>query len=279
MDALKKYLTKDTKAADTESSTPKVAKVSIATHMGYYRTINEDNYFADELGVSIIDNHTKTADFSLEKRRVFAVCDGMGGEDLGEEASKITAETLQEFSEIMKTSLQSELHELVNKYASEANNRVCKMIKERRVSHSGSTLALVCVDNRYVSVFNIGDSRVYSYRNDLVQVSEDQTLAVRKIKANIYTEEEAKKTNDSHVITSYVGSDSRDVGLKALAYKPIKANDITILLCSDGLTDMCSDEEIQEILSQDSDNPAKLLIEKALENGGEDNVTCIVIKI
>ncbi len=279
MDALKKYLTKDTKTTDTDCSAPKVAKVSIATHMGYRRTNNEDNYYADELGVSIIENHSKTADFTLEKRRVFAVCDGMGGEDLGEEASKISAETLQEYSEIMKTSLQSELHELVNKYASEANNRVCKMIKDKKVSHSGSTLALVCVDNRYVSVFNIGDSRVYSYRHDLVQVSEDQTLAMRKIKANIYTEEEANKSDDKHVITSYIGSDSRDVGLKALAYKPIKANDITILLCSDGLTDMCSDEEIQEILSKNSENTAKLLIEKALENGGEDNVTCIVIKI
>ena len=94
-----------------------------------------------------------------------------------------------------------------------------------------------------------------------------------------YTEEEAKNSRDVHVITSFIGVDSREVGLKALSYKPIKTADITVLICSDGLTDMCTNDEIKEILSQECDNHAQLLVDKALENGGEDNVTCIVIKI
>ena len=279
-DALQKFLTKDSSHTAAEAVEPKTAAISVATHLGYYRSNNEDNYYADELGISPVENSNKACELSLNVRRVFAVCDGMGGEDLGEEASLIAAQTLAEYAPTLKTALQSELHEIVNKYASEANNRVCRMIKERKLSHSGSTLAMVCTDQRYVSVFNIGDSRVYSLRGDeLTQITEDQTLANKKIKANIYTEEEARHSRDVHVITSFIGVDSREVGLKSLSYKPIKTSDITVLICSDGLTDMCTDDEIKEILSQECENHAQLLVDKALENGGEDNVTCIVIKI
>ena len=279
-DALQKFLTKDSSQTVAEAAEPKTAAVFVATHLGYYRSNNEDNYFADELGVSPVENSYQSGNMELNVRRVFAVCDGMGGEDLGEEASRIAVEALAEYTPPLKIALQSELHEIVNKYASEANNRVCHMIKERRLSHSGCTLALVCIDQRYVSIFNIGDSRVYTLRGDqLTQVTEDQTLANKKIKANIYTEEEAKNSRDVHVITSFIGVDSREVGLKALSYKPIKTSDIRVLICSDGLTDMCTDDEIKEILSQECDNPAQLLVDKALENGGEDNVTCIVINI
>lgn len=279
-DALQKFLTKDSSLTQLDVSEPKTAKISVATHLGYCRRNNEDNYYIDELGVSPVENCTLSDEMSLKERRVFAVCDGMGGEDLGEEASRISVETLGEFAPKMKTALQSDLHDLVNRYASESNNRVCHMIKERKLSHSGSTLALICIDQRYVSVFNIGDSRVYMLRSDkLTQITEDQTLANKKIKANVYTEEEAKNSADVHVITSFIGVDSREVGLKALSYKPVKTADVTVLICSDGLTDMCSDDEIKDILLEECDNPAEKLVEKALENGGEDNVTCIVIKV
>ena len=277
-DALQKFLTKDSSLTAVDAAEPKTARFSVATHLGYYRSNNEDNYFADEFGTSPVENSSLFHELSLKERRVFAVCDGMGGEDLGEEASLISVDTLAEFAPILKNALQSDLHDIVNKYASDANNRVCRMIKDRKLSHSGCTLALVCVDQRYVSIFNIGDSRVYTLRGDeLAQVTEDQTLANKKIKANIYTEEEAKNSRDVHVITSFIGVDSREVGLKALSYKPIKTADITVLICSDGLTDMCCDEEIADILSEKIENHADALVDRALENGGVDNVTCVVI--
>ena len=84
-DALQKFLTKDSSHTAAEAVEPKTAAISVATHLGYYRSNNEDNYYADELGISPVENSNKACELSLNVRRVFAVCDGMGGEDLGEE--------------------------------------------------------------------------------------------------------------------------------------------------------------------------------------------------
>ena len=132
-DALQKFLTKDSSLTAVDAAEPKTARFSVATHLGYYRSNNEDNYFADEFGTSPVENSSLFHELSLKERRVFAVCDGMGGEDLGEEASLISVDTLAEFAPILKNALQSDLHDIVNKYASDANNRVCRMIKDRKL--------------------------------------------------------------------------------------------------------------------------------------------------
>lgn len=251
--------------------------VYTASDTGKVRQHNEDNYFADDSGILTRENSSSAFQLTTEHCRIFAVCDGMGGESFGDVASRISVETFSDFIESFRNADVSDLHNIVNKYASEANNRICQMTAEQKCRRSGSTLAMVCICQNMVYSYNIGDSRVYYFSgNKLTQITEDQTLAIKKLKANIYTEEEAKNSPDSHKITSFIGVDDRKIGLKALAYTPFKLNG-KILICSDGLTDMCSDAEIMEILASDSENPALALVNKALENGGEDNVTCIVI--
>jgi protein phosphatase len=140
-------------------------------------------------------------------------------------------------------------------------------------------MALIVLWREMVYAFSIGDSRIYRcHNNGLEQVSEDQTLAIKKLKANIYTEEEARNSPDTHRITSYIGLDNRGVGVPHHAYEPFLFAESILLLCSDGLTDMCTDEEIQSILLSNDEAPAKSLVELAIKNGGEDNVTCVVIK-
>ena len=81
-------------------------------------------------------------------------------------------------------------------------------------------------------------------------------------------------------ITAFLGVDDRGVGLQTLKYPPVPlTNGTQLLLCSDGLTDMCRDEEIEAILLGAHENPAKALAEAALANGGIDNTTCVVLQV
>ena len=153
------------------------------------------------------------------------------------------------------------------------------MVEERKANLSGSTMSMAFVDGTDAYIFSIGDSRVYYYCDDvLTQISEDQTLAMKKLKANIYTEEEARQSDDSHKITTFLGVDARSIGLKAQAYPPVDISKGCVLICSDGLTDMCSDEEIASIMKKKKKNTAYELATQAVANGGVDNVTCIVIE-
>lgn len=253
--------------------------VYVSSDVGKIRENNEDNFYCDHIGYRKEKNFTFMKSVNRISRGIFAVCDGMGGEAYGEEASRIAVETLEQLSGEINSALPEKLHDAVNNYADEANRRICEMVEEKRCKRSGSTLAMVCMVGEYVYAFNIGDSRVYFFSDGKIkQITEDQTLAMRKLKANIYTEEEARNSPDSHKITSFLGVDDRRIGLHSLKYEPFEMGNGKILICSDGLTDMCSDEEIAEILSSDSENYAELLVKKALENGGKDNVTCVVIQ-
>lgn len=282
MDGLLKYLKKPSDITDEVDVNKEIytIKVSVSTNVGCVRDHNEDNYFADELGIRLEENETLTGELRLNKRRIFAICDGMGGEDYGEEASLISVNVLSLYKEKIRQAIQDEMNETINRYASAANNEICEMVRQRHAHQSGSTLAMICIDNNDVNIYNIGDSRVYIMQNQkLTQVTEDQTLALKKLRANIYTEEEAKNSPDSHTITSFLGIDNRGIGPKAVPSGVYPTEPMVLLICSDGLTDMCEDSEICEILKQETDNPANVLVERAIEHGGVDNTTCVVIQV
>ena len=254
--------------------------VSIATNVGNVRQVNEDNFYADKLGVREVENLCGYKVLSHSERYVFAVFDGMGGEQFGDLASEIAAKTLDEYADsIIAAESPEEMKDTVDRFASEANDRIVKMVDDMNGKLGGCTLAMVCTIGSQAYVFNIGDSRIYFYTNEngLRQVSEDQTLAMKKLKANIYTEEEARLSEDAHKITSFLGVDSRNIGMKALSYEPVDLSEGALLLCSDGLTDMVSDEDISGSMSDMDEEIAPRLVDQALENGGLDNVTCMVI--
>lgn len=254
--------------------------VSIATNKGKVRAANEDNFYADILGIRPKEELCGHRVLEHPGMYIFGVFDGMGGEQFGDRASEIAACTLREFSGSFSTSSAEELHDIVNGYARTANQRICRMAEENLADISGSTFVMACVDGDMVYPFSIGDSRIY-YRSGrkLRQISEDQTVAMRKVKANIYTEKEARLSEDSHKITTFLGVDKADIGLNALAYEPLDLRKGEVLLCSDGLTDMCSDKEILRMMHKyDDEFVAQHLVELAMDNGGADNITCMVIR-
>lgn len=282
MDGLLKYLKKPSDTTEISDVNKEIytAKVYVSTNVGFVREHNEDNYYVDELGIRTEENEILTGELPLDRRRVFAVCDGMGGEEFGDEASLISVNILSLYTENIRGAVQDEINETVNRYASAANNEICEMVRQRHAHQSGSTLAMICMDNNDVNVYNIGDSRVYILQNGvLTQITEDQTLALKKLRANIYTEEEAKNSPDSHTITSFLGVDNRGIGPKAVPSGYFPTEHMTMMICSDGLTDMCEDDEIQDILNEENENPADALVERALEHGGVDNTTCVVIRV
>ena len=149
----------------------------------------------------------------------------------------------------------------------------------------GTTLALAVINEDSFTLYNIGDSRIYRFEPEhrrLLRVTDDHSLAEDKVRMGIITPAQAEKDRDRHVLTRYLGIDDEEFSFSPDVYGPFSFNENKkILLCSDGLTDMLSYGEISEIMGRDTDvsEISDNLLKTALDNGGKDNVTCIVIEI
>lgn len=259
-------------------SEPAELRVSAASDVGFVRQTNEDNFYADGIGVKPEENCLLSAGTGGHDRYIFAVFDGMGGEAFGELASEISAQTLDKTADLIRFAGADELHRSVNDFADAANSAVCHMAREKKCGRSGSTMAMVCIAAGMVYSFNIGDSRVYYFRDgNITRLSEDHTLVAQKSHTGSYSEE-VRSNPDSHKLITFLGVDDDGVGLTAFACEPVELADGKVLICSDGLTDMCSEREIARVLAEKHSNYAEALVEKALQKGGWDNTTCIVIE-
>ena len=251
--------------------------VSAVSDVGFVRQSNEDSFYADGLGIKPEDNCLLSKKVGGHERYIFAVCDGMGGEAYGEVASQIAVTSLNKRSDVIRCVSLERLQSSVNDYADAANAAICRMADQKKCGRSGSTLALVCIDNGMVYSFNLGDSRVYYFKGgNITRLSQDHTLAAQKMREGGLTEE-IRNSSDAHKLITFLGVDDDGVGLTVYASEPVELADGKVLICSDGLTDMCTDAEIAKVLSEDHVNYSEALAEKALGKGGWDNVTCIVI--
>lgn len=257
-------------------------QVSFATDKGCVRENNEDNFYID--GKFVHSYEKAETDHYIELTQsghLFGLFDGMGGEAFGETASALAAVQLRRFADDITEGDVSDIPYYMNEFSRSANSAICDMLKDRSNARGGSTFAAVCIKDGMAYPFYLGDSRIYLCENGrLTQITEDHTLAVRNIKAGVYTEEEAADSPDHHKLTSYLGADYSDMGLDCQACMPVPlTGGLTLLLCTDGLTDMCSDDEIAAALQSSGNNAARELADLAMSKGGLDNVTCIVIEV
>jgi len=251
---------------------------SAITYIGLVRENNEDNYYIN--GKYKADSGIDTEGFFDNKQRdsyLYAVCDGMGGGRYGELASMIAVEALAEYQ-------LTDIKRTISDYIQKANKLICGEIVKNNGVRSGTTLALLFIcDNKAIS-YNIGDSRVYLQRHgDLYLLSEDHTEAQRLVKMGILNTEEAGSHKTRNRLTQHFGIFPDEMAIKPFASEEVKLkkNDV-LMLCSDGLTDMVSDDDIADILSlkgKDTTYMAKKLASKTQENGSKDNVTIIVVKV
>jgi len=248
------------------------------THIGLVRGNNEDNFFINGIYKS---NKKGVAEGYVDNMQrdtyLYAVLDGMGGENYGEYASMIAAKSLIKY-------ISSDIRRTVFDYIQNANKLICDEIIKNNGVRSGTTLALLYLREGKAITYNIGDSRIYLCRNDdLYLLSEDHTEAQHLINTGRLDEESAKHHKSKNILTQHLGVFPSEMVLEPYVSTEIKLkrNDMFVV-CSDGLTDMVSDDDIREIMVRENlDVPgiAKELSATAQENGGNDNTTIIVVKV
>ena len=241
------------------------------SNVGKRRGNNEDNFYLGGENVNSLNDKIVRTDLSEEG--FTAVLDGMGGESSGEKASLISAMACDELkNELLDSEFSDEsiLH-LFNK----ANSDVCDEIVKIQ-KRMGSTLVLLGVKNNQITIANIGDSRAYLYRNgELKQISKDHTEAQTMVDAGLISWEDSQSIKEKHKLTQHIGIFEEEMIIEPYIKRFSGQVNDKILLCSDGLTDMLTNEEIKTLLDSDdnAENIVNNLVEAALDKGGKDNVT------
>jgi len=217
----------------------------------------------------------------LEQERLFILADGMGGHKGGEVASKEAAEYLSVFfkknfeeSDKTLTGVMDALFESI----CEMNRIIYRMSRQfAELRGMGTTLCSVHLHPEGIIYAHVGDSRIYRLRNKkLERLTRDHSLLRELIDLGQLSEQQADGFLYKNILTKAIGTESSIE--PSVQIDSIENGDL-ILLCTDGLTDMLSDQEIQKTLLADDEEKARTLIEKALERGGRDNVTIVLISI
>ncbi len=237
---------------------------SCLSHIGNVRNINQDNFVCDG---RCIENAEAVIEFPLcgtktsKESSVFGVFDGMGGEECGEIASYIASKVATEI--VIGKDAAADLSQFCHK----ANTAICDYATLHEVSSMGTTAAMLVFAEKDVVLCNIGDSKIFRLCNGtLEQISMDH-VAVAAFGVKPPLSQNLGIPPKELVIDPYLARGSYNDG------------DI-YLICSDGLTDMVSVDEITEVLASAPVEAAiTQLLEKALANGGKDNTTIILCKI
>jgi protein phosphatase len=235
------------------------------TDTGLRRELNEDNLVMLETDLPC---------------GLYVVADGMGGHDAGEVASKLTVETIQQYFTDTPPNPADSLAEWLRDAAMAANQVVLAQQVGRDKEHKmGSTLVMALVTEGEAHIANVGDSRAYRLnRAGIEQISIDHSLVERLVQIGQLTREEARNHRQKNVIYNTVG-DKPD--MEVSLYKIDLQPGDRLLLCSDGLSGMITDEEILEINQRESEPAAtcRKMVEAAKRAGGHDNITAIVVQI
>jgi PPM family protein phosphatase len=206
---------------------------------------------------------------------LFAIADGMGGAQAGEVASRLAAAALKESG--VETGGEERIYDLIQ----EANRRVYdRSSTDPTTSGMGTTITVALVEDGDVAFGHVGDSRAYLIRRrKMEQITEDHSLVNELMKSGKLSREEAESHPQRSVITRALGTDP-DVDVDTFTIAA-QAGDV-FLLCSDGLTDMLSEDEILGLVEQNSsdiDAALKALVKAANRSGGEDNITVVAFEI
>jgi PPM family protein phosphatase len=214
-------------------------------------------------------------DSSFARPPLFVVADGMGGAQAGEVASKIAVDT---FERGLPDDGSTE--ERLAACVQVANKQIYERSRsEHESAGMGTTLTAAYLDDAGVSIAHVGDSRAYLFRGGKLQrLTRDHSLVGELVRQGKLTEEQAEEHPQRSIITRALGPEPT-VDVDTSTY-PARAGDV-LLLCSDGLTSMISEERIAEILGSTEDLPgaADQLIDEANAAGGRDNITVILFRL
>ncbi len=229
------------------------------SHVGKLRSVNEDSIFYTLDRIGKLDN-------------LFILCDGMGGENAGDYASLTAVSELK--ARIREA--KGELIHILSAAITESNEKLLlEASLDVRKAGMGTTLVLASIKEGILYLANIGDSRLYVLDRKLIQISRDHTLAEELLSRNVITRYSPEYEENKHKLTRALGAMEN---VKADFFEIPTAGISKILLCSDGLSNMLSDDEIEHILREENpESAAERLVDAANKNGGRDNISAIVI--
>lgn len=243
--------------------------VSAYSDKGMRRENNEDMAMVHDTMVCDDEPVQKVIDGDVDGATVMAVADGMGGCNAGEVASQITVEHLLAWREkVPKDADSKQLLSIIDEEVKVINADVCQCASEHEEYEGmGSTMVgMVCTLKACV-VFNVGDSRLYRFRDGwLRQITHDHSL--RNLTKDM--------TVPSNIIYNSIGVKESVFADKFDLTGKIKEGDV-FLICSDGLSDMLDDDKIEDLLKDDA--TPQDIIKAVNDAGGKDNVTAVVIKV
>ena len=220
-----------------------------------------------------VRKQNEDAAYMNEERGIYVVADGMGGHLAGEVASQMAIDAMKHMAEKHDAASISVLREAV----CEAHEAISARARaNQNCSGMGTTLSAMWRGGRYMYIAHVGDSRIYRLRGgELEQITQDHSLVEELVRARIITREEARNHPRRNIITRALGTPGENA--PDMLATDVHEGDLW-LLCSDGLTGMVSDEEIEDVLngSESLDVKADTLIKMALAAGGRDNVTLIL---
>ncbi|MCQ2547925.1 MAG: Stp1/IreP family PP2C-type Ser/Thr phosphatase [Clostridia bacterium] len=228
-------------------------------------------------------SNNEDACFVMFKEETFIVADGVGGEKSGELASRTAVIEASNFLEKKHIEEISDELELKNTFVG-CIDYINQVVRERGFKHvenNGMATTVVIGHKVGNSMYfaNVGDSRAYVLtQGELFQITEDHTYVQQLVNQGVITQEQARNHMDRHAITRAIGVEG---AVEADFYKiDLRKGDV-ILLCTDGLYEELSHEEIKELMSRDLDMKelSEEFIRAANNNGGSDNITLICLKV
>ena len=238
-------------------------RIYSATDVGQKRKMNQDYVFVSQEPVGNLPN-------------LFAVADGMGGHNAGDYASAHAVQTL-----VSQIQADADFNPIkVIRHAIEAANTeiIDQAQRDEGLRGMGTTMVVATIVGNYAYVANVGDSRLYVVQGQIRQLTRDPSLVQEMVRLGEINAEEARNHPDKNIITRALGAEKTvDVDFFDLKLEPGN----TILMCSDGLSNMVEDRKMEEIITNpDKDITWKgdTLIREANQNGGKDNIAVILIE-
>jgi protein phosphatase len=209
---------------------------------------------------------------------LYIVADGMGGHSGGEVASALAVKTVEEFISKNHSAGLRPTDLLVKAYEAASARIFERAAQESRLMGMGTTMVLIYFEGESAYIANVGDSRAYLYRKPQYwQLTEDHSLVNEQLRAGIITEDQVKGFLNKNVITRSVGYE-KEVHVDVIE-RPVVSGD-GFLLCSDGFSGLVPDAFAKELLNRTAqDKIPEACIDRALKNGGDDNVTVMFISV
>ena len=230
---------------------------------GIVRNSNQDAYFAGEISQDV----------------TFAVvCDGMGGAKAGNVASNTAVKSISEYSMKSYRANMSldDISKMLKNAIISANIEIYDMANQNeQLQGMGTTVVAAIVRSGNAVLANVGDSRIYLIDDNITQLTTDHSIVQTLIESGKITAEDAKFHPRKNVITRALGAES-DVVADIEEYNLLENN--TLLLCTDGLTNFVSEEDILNTFKQnDISIVSEKLVELANNGGGGDNITAVTL--